>query len=514
MRVRTHTNFSDPHYTESIPFQPFDATLRDVLRQHYISSVARWLLGRHDTSVLAMEGNSAWETALTISNLLDTCDILREARECPDLVRQIEGKVIGATRWLLEKKTAHDDQTFCWEHVTWDTSVILNALLEVLHRYRTRFSPDEQAEIEGAIIGATAWLYRQFEQWESRVKYPFGPADVAQIANTVLQMQRQFPNLLERVERQLGSTRWYDLPLRVIQYLLHRRTFRKFMVTDDAGSIEAMGCWWDDFFSTAETVEALARFHAAALDGSQPQWLGSITEVKTCLIECCAFLESTQLDGMWGNHIDTVRILRAYVMIRRLIPQTAEGRASDALIQPEIHITFKALRWICDEKQIFDDGSFLHALFLSVFYAGTLIEVYRSWAPCEYSIDKLYDDVVWASPMRTTPERTMRLAADISNDNLRNELSLLQTRLSVSQEVADEVNIARTRLTLSFGVIISVVVGSLLLAVSQNTVDLQFSVKQASDFLTLLALTGSTAAVTIGLIWKAKLPKARRRDNQ
>jgi len=201
-------------------------------------------------------------------------------------------------------------------------------------------------------------------------------------------------------------------------------------------------------------------------------------------------------------------------MIRRLIPQTAEGRASDALIQPEIHITFKALRWICDEKQIFDDGSFLHALFLSVFYAGTLIEVYRSWAPCEYSIDKLYDDVVWASPMRTTPERTMRLAADISNDNLRNELSLLQTRLSVSQEVADEVNIARTRLTLSFGVIISVVVGSLLLAVSQNTVDLQFSVKQASDFLTLLALTGSTAAVTIGLIWKAKLPKARRRDNQ
>lgn len=279
MRSRLHTDYNDPDSVEQLPFSPFDSTLREALRKDFIAPVAKFLMGKHETSLLAMEGNSAWETALSISNLLNAVDILREHGEHPELIRQVEAKVVLASRWLLEKKCEHDKGEACWEHVTWDTSVILNALMEVLRRYRSKFSPDEEKEIVDTIVGATSWLYRQFEAWETRIKYPFGPADVAQIANTVLQIQQYFPELLSRVEERLKPMPMYDLPFRVTQYLLRRRSFKDIRIvehdlltTGGAGSVTARGCWWDDYFSTAETVEALARFHRAAIGQDRAEW--------------------------------------------------------------------------------------------------------------------------------------------------------------------------------------------------------------------------------------------------
>lgn len=503
MRTRLHTDSSDVNYVEQLPFSPFDITLRDSLRNDFIAPVATWLMGRHQTSLLSMEGNSAWETALTISSLLDAVDIFRENNERTDLIKQIEAKVIGASRWLLEKKSDHQKGESCWEHVTWDTSVIIDALMDVLTRYRTRFSPDEEGEIEATIVGATSWLYRRFEEWETRVKYPFGPADVAQVANTVLKMQVLFPNLLSRVEDQLKPKELYDLPLRVTQYLLRRRSFETLAIrSTESATVNTQGCWWDDYFSTAEVMEALGRFYGAALDQNKPEWKELLDEVRTCLVETCAFLETSQLDGMWGNHIDTARILRSYVMIRRLVPQVAQGRRDDTIIQPEIHITFKALRWLCDEKQVFDDGSLLHSLFLTVFYADALIEMYRSWPPAEYRIDKLYDDVVWACPVRTTPERTRRLAADIQNERLRDEVCTLSEKLKSAEMRCKIAFASRNRIILSILSVLLVWIAATGLAISQHILGVNFHILQTSDFISLLTLVGSVSVVAVGLIWQ------------
>ena len=129
------------------------------------------------------------------------------------------------------------------------------------------------------------------------------------------------------------------------------------------------------------------------------------------------------MDGTWGSHIDTIKVIQAYVLIRRRFPRKRQpNQKDDWLFVPEIHTTFKALRWVCDDKQIFSDGSFLHTMFLTIFYALALIEVYESWEPAECRVDQLYDDVVWASPVRTTPERSKRLKLALKNRELQEEL--------------------------------------------------------------------------------------------
>jgi hypothetical protein len=501
-RTRTHIDYNDPGYSELLPFQPSDQPLKDALRRNFMVPAAIWLLGRDETDVLAMEGGSAWETALTVRYLLDLHDILGELSEEPDLRRQIDTKAVAATRWLLTKRVQHPGNSYCWEHVTWDTSVIVESLLGVLQRYRSRFSPDEQDEIETTIIGSTAWLYGQFAQWESRVKYPFGPADVAQIANTVLALQVTFPELHKKVVASLKADLQYDLPLHVIQYLLRRRTFRQFTMNDDNGTVEASGCWWDDFFSSAEVIEALARFYRAGLQQPEDsEWREVLTEVRRCLLEACAFLENTQLDGMWGNHIDTIRLLSAYTMTRRLVPQHAQGR-DEPILLPEVHIAFKALRWACDDKQIFDDGSFLHALFLTVFYANALVEVYRSWEPVKYPVEKVYDDVVWASPVRTTPERTRRLAADLRNESLQSEIDRLKDRLSAKANEARRYSRAQRRLVVGGLVVALTILGSIYIASAGEMIAITVDIKNQSDLLAYLALVGSLLAVIVAIIWK------------
>lgn len=108
-------------------------------------------------------------------------------------------------------------------------------------------------------------------------------------------------------------------------------------------------------------------------------------------------------------------------MIGKIIPQKDSG-INDPLIVPEIHTIFKAFRWMCDEKQIFSDGSFLHKMFLTIFYSLALVEVYRYWQLRDNTIEKIYDDVLWFSPVRTTPERSKRLSTELENINLRENM--------------------------------------------------------------------------------------------
>jgi len=239
---------------DELPFTPFDSTLRDVLRQRYIKNVARWLMGKSDNSVLPMSGDSVWESALTLRFMSEAADIFTECNEEARLREQIRYKSGVVTRWLLEKVHQHDDGTYCWEHVTWDTSVSITALVIALKKYGDSLSESEKARIADIIVGASVWLHLRFARWELEVKYPFGPADVAQIVNALFVLHREAPELYERVRESYyeGGDSPGDLAVDIVRYLLHRKSERTVLIASDSGEEEVVCCWWDDYFSTAE----------------------------------------------------------------------------------------------------------------------------------------------------------------------------------------------------------------------------------------------------------------------
>ncbi len=482
-----------------LPFTPFSAPLRDVLRTKYIRNAAIWLMGKEDNSILAQAGNSVWEAALTVRFLADVSEIFAESGEEAELSERIRYKSAVVSRWLLSKRTGD-----CWENVTWDTSVTVRALMIALKKYSDSFSDHERREILEAIRKGIGWLCHRFSQWETQVKYPFGPADVSQIVIALIHLTVDHPELYQAVcNDYYGVEGPTDLAAEIVQYLLHKKTEKTLTIETTAGAEEVIAYWWDDYFSTAEVVEALAWFHqyCESSDARRQEHKQLLHSVKVALVRACTYFEQEQVEGMWGSHIDTVKVIYSYVIIRRLVPQRAA--AVDApLIVPEVHTTFKALRWMCDEKQIFSDGSFLHTMFLTIFYALALVEIYRSWEPAHDAIAKIYDDVVWFSPVRTTPERSRRLAAEISNTELNDQLEarerqLAHLALQLNRARQSRVKIAWTGVVGVLGIPLLFIVGVML-----NVIHLKFAIDNASDFLEYLGVFVAILVAAMAAIWQ------------
>src|SRR6266496_3664519 len=135
---------------EELPFTPYSATLRDILRKKYIKPVSEWLLSNDDQSVLAQKAGSAWESALTIISLAEASNIFEACNEEVELRKRIRDKSALVALWLLQKK-CHDNKSgktyLCWERVTWDTAVVIRALLVALARYKGSFSDEQTDEI-------------------------------------------------------------------------------------------------------------------------------------------------------------------------------------------------------------------------------------------------------------------------------------------------------------------------------------------------------------------------------
>ena len=214
---------------------------------------------------------------------------------------------------------------------------------------------------------------------------------------------------------------------------------------------------------------------------------------------------------MWGSHIDTIRVVHSYVLVRRQIPQRSQ-LSLDPLIVPEIHTTFKALRWLCDEKQIFDDGSMLHTSFLTIFYALALAEVYRSWEPARLRIDRLYDDVVWFSPVRTTPERSKRLAAEIQIAELQDRLHMQEASTAGLQARLTHMRTSQAKTVLTVVLVISAIVGGFFVGNLFGLSKTKFEAKPAGDYLQYVAISLSILVGLIAVVWNFERLTGRK-DN-
>lgn len=510
---------------DALPFVPFTDTLQEVVRRKYLPMAIDYLKGsRPHSGVLGMEGGSVWESALTAEIIIRAASILSKDDDLADLVDDAENRAREVAPFLIRQFRSHNDGTGCWEHTTWDTSVTAQALARLLFQYRTHYSEQDAHAMENAIVESLRWLYERFQHWENEVKYPFGPADVAQIVNASLVIAELLPDLYVKAAESVGEKRLQTLPLDIVQYLLHRKSEKSITVATDEGNEEVVTYWWDDYFSTAEVVEALARCHhhlSSSDSESSPLHTSLLKTLAQTISQACAYFEAAQVDGMWGNHIDTLRVVRSYVLVRELMPPSQGPTPSPAFV-PEIHTTFKAIRWICDSKQIFSDGSFLHTLFLTVFYAQTLIEVHECWEPARIPIEQLYDDVVWFTPVRTTPERTKRIAAEVHLTDALDKLSATEERVAEAEAelkrqtaaLEDEVEAERVlRRRIVWTGFVVVVATILVLAGSwTSTLDISVKVPKANEFLMLVAIMVTALAVVISVIWSVdSIWKPRRR---
>lgn len=171
--------------------------------------------------------------------------------------------------------------------------------------------------------------------------------------------------------------------------------------------------FWTDYFQSGEVIDSLALYLASC---ERPDFR---EDCKEHVFACVRFFETNQVDGKWGAHVDTCRALFGYLRATHVIPELGQ----------EHHLVMKALRWMCDEKQAFSDGSFLHTPFITVFYAGALWQAINYWKIAQRPVAEVYDISLWSTPVRATEERGLRLALQIEQERLQRERQRLQMRL-------------------------------------------------------------------------------------
>jgi hypothetical protein len=359
---------------------------------------------------------------------IDIQSIFLNSNEEKEFCEKVPSLCADVARRLISRKIIVSSQFICWDRVTWDTAVVVRALLKTLKSYPDKFSEGDKNEILDSVYKAMHWLFMRFEKWETEVKYPFGPADVAQILITTLYLKENFPDYYQNILKAY-SFKNKNVPIeeQICRYLLQG----KVIINKTINNIEETTAWWGDFYQTAETLDSLAIYYGT-LSKSDKQQGNLMNEIENTSKEVFRFIEYNQSeDGMWGTHVDTLRTLYIYVKAPKLLP----------FINSEPHLVFKALRWICDEKQCFNDGSFLHTMFLTIFMCEAFVEVHNSWPLSKFLIAKVYDDALWSSPMRTSPERTMRFAAEMDKQKLFLELKDTQSNLATKDKLLFTVSI-------------------------------------------------------------------------
>lgn len=407
---------------EQIPFSEFDSSLKEVIENKYIYPVTEWLLTEvGNNSVLAQSNNSLWESALTIIFLerLKKLNILDKSKE-----KIINGKIKIVADWLVNEKNIYikdDIEYINWENVTWDTAVIIRAIL--LSSLNKDVTLSKRQEYEDLSYKSIVFLYEKFLDWDTAVKYPFGAADLAQIVSSSVFIFNNFPELSQRITDKIINNDKFksrfkkcknllDLSLEIIKYLLFVKEQEIENINEKGKEINIY--WWDDYFTTAEVLDCLSIFYSTCNQNDDKKYKKDLKNIAHTIMGACLYFEKNQFDGMWGSHIDTIRVIDSYINISSL----KKLSSNNILIEPEIHTAFKAIRWICDEKQIFSDGSFMHTMFLTIFYANALLTIHEKWTPVNKKIYDLYDDVVWSAPVRTTPERNMRLFIEMENNRM------------------------------------------------------------------------------------------------
>jgi hypothetical protein len=324
-------------------------SLRDILLDWYLVPAARWLVGASTSDyLLPQAAGSSWECALAIDYLLD---LRGELANEPQLADLIPHKVSQTARWMLEQRVREPNDGTSWESVTWDTAVCIRALMRTINELPEQFSGVEQEQFTKGSVSGVRWLIDRFRAWDIAVMYPYGPADVAQILETLLYVTNAAPDMLTGLDLLVADESkapWKGANVidEIAAYLIAAEDDLADVSVDPKGKVEALS-FWADCFQSGEVIDCLTSY---LLHCTRPEVRAQCQEH---VIAGIRYFERQQVDGKWGSHADTCRALYGYLRATHAIPTARQ----------ENHVVMKALRWMCDEKQTFRDGSSLsHSL--------------------------------------------------------------------------------------------------------------------------------------------------------
>lgn len=391
----------------NLPFPP-DKPLVESIKNEYLMNALKWVGDFRDPNskeLLGVKTGSLWGVGYGLRCLIEARNIYLASDAFPG---DFDDKAGSATRFLIKKASFGRDNCN-WEGNIWDTAVICRALL-----FYTQIYPDlsRQANTTAVCRKALRWLSIQVEKWRT-IRYALGIPDLSQILRTFILAQEIMPKEFEAITREIRDESSSDNLLEdLVDEIVHSVELSSQLLD---GHSENVAIWDDDVFATADAIISLSKcVTSPAFQNNSRIGASTILEILEPAIR---YLELEQVDGKWGIEETTAVALRAYI---------AGCKALGAGRTPEPHIVFKAVRYLCDPKTVFSDGSIAHEMEPTVYMILALIEVLNNWQLPDGLCDKkptieLYDYIIWSTPTRSTHERVLRMQAQTEADQLRDK---------------------------------------------------------------------------------------------
>lgn len=396
-----------------LPFSSTNQLRTELIKQYLIPSID-WLADSYDkasTTVLPTKLGNLWETAYVILCLLRSKNIIESNIGFKgDYVKRISDSV----DFLLDR-VREDRDTANWDGGLYDTAVVIRALIEYLRIYPEGTNATRSSAL---IDKSLIWLFKEVREWETE-RYSLGLADLSQTLRAILQWE-EF-----RQEIDINTfLKNHGIDFReraddfVAELIIKQLSFddsiskidKDISDIDRAISVEKNKFeikkkppidFQSDIWNTSEAILGLTGYFFRRKENTN-----LIPRINDVLQQSIRFLETEHTDGKWGLPDVTSLALMAYL----------RGYSTAGSIEPEPHIVFKTIRWLCDSKQRFSDGSILHSTNHTIFFSLALIEVFNSWLSVgsvrDISVIDIYDYVLWQMPARTTVERAKRLETE------------------------------------------------------------------------------------------------------
>lgn len=402
---------------DKLPF-PFETSFTETITTKYLKDAIFWVGDFHDPSsehLIGEKTGNVWGVGYGLSCLLQYKQLSKQDNDLPG---NFEEKTHNACRYLISKASSGDNYSN-WDENVWDTAVICRALLRYLDNNP---NATEKINIINLCCTSIKWLHEQIKYRQEK-KFNIGIPDISQVLRTFIYAKKSTE--LKCCSQPRAKTTYLFLE-DGIKELVNDLLYSSEPTQEiNDGEKEQVITWNDDIFETADAIISLSHFVQLYHDNKLP-----IPEEKK-LIEtiklALRYLEIEQVDGRWGIEESTTVALRAYVIGWKTI---GEGQA------PEPHIVFKAIRYLCDSKTIFPDGSIAHKMEPTVYLIQAFIDILENWAlpdnlMINNNIHELYDYIIWNTPTRSTIERVRRM-------QIESEKNLLQQKIEEDKKKSDD----------------------------------------------------------------------------
>ena len=432
----------------NMPFQNPDELFTDALYNEFICKSIKWVEDSSCGGAFAANFGSYWESAYMLSYLIDVSKIIKERNDAVLDAERVHSMCDSIVNFLIRP----EDQLLItnWENNIWDTSVIANSLLYYVDYFGVDMSnkiPICQ-KMQKVLPAVIKWLYDQFTENEAVYsQYSFSVVDYSRILYLFIYVCKSSyrAKLLQPVHLKISDiiSALHGLAMHIDKSKVVENVLIYSESTRAVSTEEIVN--WGDCFVTAEICEAMSRY-LLFLIADKANKISShdhddwVKHMYSSLKRAMRWVEAVQSsEGMWGAHDDTIRCLSSYIATISALKEferspfngitESSGTMACGIGESdcEDHKVFKAIRWLFDPKQRFSDGSYLHTSFLSVFFFETFVSIYKHWNFSDgKTIYKIYDEVFWMSPARTTQEKGQVVELEIEREGNRIEIKNLK----------------------------------------------------------------------------------------